>query len=215
MAAYRLLIFDLDGTLVDTAPDIAHYANRVLERYGFPVKPLDEVKRAIGRGVHDLLRDLGFREEQADLEEAVRSFKELYLVTPVIMTRPYPNVQAMLEGPLRKVAKAIATNKPQGVTDRILERLDLRRHFTAVIGEGAGLPRKPDPASVRRIMEGLGAAPAQTILIGDSVIDHQTARNAGTDFLWMDYGYDRYLERDPSVRRSSQASAWADLPLVP
>ncbi len=204
---YDLLIFDFDGTLVDTAPDIAYHANAVLKKYRFKSRPLATVKKAIGHGVHELLKDLGFEGDQDALEEAVADFKKKYFKEPVITTKAYPHVRRMLSGPLKKFKKVIVTNKPQDLTDKILDRLDLKKFFEAVVGEGGDFPRKPDPASVRHLMRKLEARAERSVLIGDSRVDFDTAGEAGIGFIHVRYGYDIAF-RPKKVRMAETAADW-------
>ena len=209
----RFLIFDFDGTLVDTAPDIALHANTVLERRGRGRRTVDEVQRGVGWGVHELLRSLTPDNplSDADLDEAVLEFKRLYGERPVVSTKPYPAVREMLAGPLARFPKAILTNKPHALTVSILDKLDLTHFFREVLGEGNGFPRKPDPSGAHHLMRLIDAVSADTVLIGDSRVDWETARNAGTGFVWMDYGYDDRLKGDASVTRLSGARQWEEL----
>jgi phosphoglycolate phosphatase len=212
MARYDLILFDFDGTLVDTAPDIAFYANEVLEEFGYRPKSLPEVTRAIGFGVHELLKTLepAFAEDEARLEEAVLLFKTRYTARPVVHSTVYPHVAEMLEGPLRRKKKSIVTNKLTVLTDKILTLLSLRHHFEEVVGDGGGRPVKPDPSAVLAILKTAGVEPAQVILIGDSDVDKRTAAAAGIDFLWMEYGYSD-LSADPTVRKAASARDWTEL----
>lgn len=214
MKGYPVVIFDFDGTLVDTAPDIAHYANGVLADFGYAPRGLAEVKRAIGKGVHELLKALApqFGEDAERLERAVETFRARYSENPVLSTKPYPHVIRMLEGQLRGAKKAIATNKPQEITERILKILLLDRHFEVVVGMGSPFPPKPDPASIRHILERTGAKKGEAVLVGDSAVDAEAARLAGIEFVWMEYGYDASPGADPAVKnRFSSASKWAFL----
>ncbi len=213
MPRYELFIFDFDGTLVDTAPDIAYHLNSVLSEFGFAESSLSQVKKAIGWGVHQLMRELApaLDGDAGRLEKMVTLFKQRYAALPVSVTRPYPSVEEMLEGPLSGFQKAIVTNKPQNLTLEIIDRLGWGRHFRKIIGGEAGFAHKPDPASTRYVMEGLGVAPAKTLFIGDSAIDRDTARGAGTDFIWMDYGYDDSLAGSGDVKRFSSAADWKRL----
>lgn len=192
---YRLVIFDFDGTLVDTAPDIAHYANEVLGAYGFGRKSLPEVKRAVGRGVHELLRDLGFSAHEEKLEEAVLKFKQSYGKKPVLTTEPYAGVLDLLDKTLASAHKAIATNKPHDLTLKILDILSLRPKFNHVLGAGQGLAHKPDPAILRAILKDSGIGPGETLFVGDSLVDRDTAKNAGVDFAAVTYGYDEQISK--------------------
>ena len=204
---YDLLIFDFDGTLVDTAPDIAYHANAVLKKYRFKTRSLSAVKKAIGHGVHELLKDLGFEGNEAALEAAVLEFKKKYTQEPVLTTTPYPHVRRMLSGPLKGVRKAIITNKPQALTDKILDRLGLGKFFELVIGEGGDFPRKPDPASACHAMRHFKARPDRTVLIGDSRVDYDTAGEAGIGFIHVRYGYDVAF-RPEKVRKAESAADW-------
>src|SRR5688572_14893795 len=107
MKSYDLILFDFDGTLVDTAPDIAFYANEVLVESGYPPKSLQEVTRAIGFGVHELLKTLApeFAADAEGLERAVQIFKMRYAAEPVVRSTVYPHVLEMLEGPLKHKKK--------------------------------------------------------------------------------------------------------------
>lgn len=192
MKKYKLLIFDFDGTLVDTVGDIAYYANTVLADHGYPPATVGAVRQAIGWGVHELLRGLapGLGSDEQVLEKAVEIFKKRYRETPVRETYPFEHVREMLETRLGKIKKVILTNKPQDITRQILEELDLVKYFECVVGMNAGFPFKPDPTAAIYLMEQSGVTPQETLMIGDSSIDAQTAKNAGMDFGWVRYGYD-------------------------
>ncbi|HTL70780.1 MAG TPA: HAD-IA family hydrolase [Candidatus Eisenbacteria bacterium] len=209
MPRYDLLVFDFDGTLVDTAADIAEHVNAVLGEFGRPGRSLKEVQKAIGRGMRELLKGVGFPEGDPSLEAAAALLRLRYAESPIRHSRAYPGVVEALAGPLKDLPKAIVTNKPQFLTDKILGELDLARHFGLVLGDGAGFPRKPDPASLRHCLAHFRAEPERTLFIGDSLVDHQTASGAGVDFVWADYGYDDALSGRDGVRRSSGAADWA------
>lgn len=192
MPKFDLVIFDFDGTLVDTADDIAFHANEVLERYSFGKHPIEEVKKAIGRGVHELMMTLepSLRQDSVKLEQCVRVFKETYICRPVIASTVYPHVKEMLDGPFKDRKKAIITNKPHQLTLAILRLLELEDYFDVIIGTGIEYPPKPDPTAVLSTMEELKVAPQKTVLIGDSRVDWQTAKNSGVTFAHVTYGYD-------------------------
>jgi phosphoglycolate phosphatase len=210
---WKLVIFDLDGTLVDTAPDIAACANAVFAEEGLGKKSLKAVYTSIGLGVHELFRRLLEGEAVPDvfrLERMAARFKSLYADRIAVDSRPYPGVREMLEGPLSGIDKAIVTNKPHVLSVRLLEALDWARHFRRVVGMHNGCPAKPDPAGVRDVLSTLNCPPERAILVGDSSIDCETARNAGTSFAWVSYGYEE-TEPEPGVRTFTQASEWREI----
>jgi phosphoglycolate phosphatase len=212
---YRLFLFDFDGTLVDTLADIAYYANKVMKKYGYPEKTPDKVKKAIGWGVHELFKALApeFGENEARLEEAVALFRSSYYAEPVRATALMTGVREMLDGPLKKTRKAIITNKPQDITQKILVRLGLEGTFDPVIGMHGDFPQKPDPASTLSVMKRWKTAPEESIFIGDSGVDFETAQKAGVDFVWMTNGYDDSLKDLPLPRKFSSAQEWGTLNL--
>lgn len=209
--SYQLIIFDFDGTLVDTASDIAFHANEILKEFGLGQRPIEAVKKAVGRGVHELLKDLGIIANEKRLEQAVASFKRRYWESPVIHTRPYPGVREMLSGPLKNIRKTIVTNKPYGLTVKILQALSLESYFETVIGLDLQYPAKPDPASVRFVMDRWNTDTTKTLFIGDSAVDAETSENAGIDFGWVDYGYDTLKSLQKPLLRFSSPYEWEAL----
>lgn len=213
MSAPKLVIFDLDGTLVDTAPDIAVSANVVLAEEGYERKSLKAVRSSIGLGVHEFFRRLLLGEAVPDalaLDRMTVRFKSLYADRIAVDSRPYPGVIEMLSGPLGAIDKAIVTNKPHTLTLRLLEALDLGRYFRRVIGMHAGFPPKPDPGAVRDVLRTLDCPAGRAVIVGDSSIDCETARNAGTGFAWVSYGYEE-AKPESAVRTFTNASQWREI----
>jgi len=188
--SHALIVFDFDGTLVDTAPGIHEGANAILRTLGYPARSLGEVKKAIGRGVHELFRDLMGPGKPEVIEKAVGLFREWYHENPVLKTQVYPGVLPVLEGPLSGLKKAIVTNNPDDLVKVILEKLGMMGLFDIVMGTQAGFPPKPDPGGVLFVLSRTHFSPRRSILIGDSSIDRETARRAGTAFGWVSYGYE-------------------------
>ena len=210
------IIFDFDGTLVDTAPDIASSVNAVFSAAGFRRRSVTEVEQAIGSGVRELMRRL-LRSESREEEvfrSAVTAFRRHYAAHLVVQSRPYPGVREQLGGRLKPFRKAVVTNKPHDMTVEILERLGLSEFFDGVIGTGGGFPPKPDPSAVRHILARWGVGPGRAILIGDSAVDLETAREAGTAFAWVTYGYE-HLSRNYTARGAAlvfrSASEWKEM----
>lgn len=191
---YALLIFDFDGTLVDTAPDIADSANAVLKAMSLPPKTLADAEHAIGRGVHDLMTKLMPASAADRIEEAVTRFRAHYAEHLVVRSKPYPGTRESLEKDLSGIAKAVVTNKPHLLAMRVLEILKMDHLFSPVIGTGGDFPAKPDPSAVEHVIRKAGCTPSQTLFIGDSPIDAETAKRAGADFGWVNYGYERCKE---------------------
>ncbi|MCA9396553.1 MAG: HAD hydrolase-like protein, partial [Candidatus Omnitrophica bacterium] len=201
MSRYKLFIFDFDGTLVDTAPDITHYINEIFISKGLLPNSIEDVKNSIGWGVHELVQKLAAKQSvglsAADLEVFVSEFKDNYRKAPSVRSRPYEGVMEMLSGELSSVEKSIVTNKPHELTVQILKELNMERFFKTVIGTGIGYDPKPSILSTEETMKLMNASKHNTLFIGDSRIDQETAKRAEVDFAWMTYGYDKAWESEP------------------
>lgn len=189
-----LVIFDLDGTLIDSAADLAHAVNGMLETLGREPLEVAQVRAMIGDGMAKLVeralqaRGLG----ATDAAEALRICLGRYEAEPVRATTPYPGVRSTLER-LRTDALrlAVCTNKPAHLAETILERLDLSGFFARILG-GDTLPfRKPDPRVLQTLLDSLGAAPRDALMVGDSEVDAAAAHSAGVPLILMRYGYRR------------------------
>ena len=203
-SAVRALIFDLDGTLIDSKQDLIHSVNAMLVEMGREKLHEDTISGYIGHGAPKLVaRALGNGAE-AERGQALKFFLAHYEEHKLDSTRPYPGVAEALEE-LREFPMAVLTNKPVRVSRRILEGLGLAKYFRAVYGGNSFETKKPDPLGARKILEELGATAGQTMMVGDSEVDVQTARNAGTLAAAVNYGFgthdraaypaDLYLDR--------------------
>ena len=201
----RALIFDLDGTLIDSKQDLIRSVNAMLEEMGREKLHEDTISGYIGHGAPKLVaRALGNGAAEKEREQALRFFLAHYEAHKLDSTRPYPGVAEALEE-LREFPMAVLTNKPVRVSRRIVEGLGLEKYFRAVYGGNSFDTKKPDPLGARKILEELGAAAGETMLVGDSEVDVQTARNAGTLAAAVNYGFgthdraaypaDLYLDR--------------------
>jgi phosphoglycolate phosphatase len=185
---YDLLIFDLDGTLVDTAPDIARALNATLTEAGLPTHSTEAVIRMVGDGVIQLVeRAVGAAGEGRVKELAVR-FRERYIAQPIVDTKPFPGVAETMAA-LSRFTKAVATNKPGCLARAILAELGLAKYFIAVLGEDDVAQRKPSPEGVDRLRAMAGTARQRTLFVGDSPVDAATAEAAGIDVCLATYGY--------------------------
>jgi phosphoglycolate phosphatase len=191
----RAVIIDLDGTLLDTALDLAEAVNRMLADLGRPVLDPVQVAAAVGKGAEVLVHRVltGRADGRADpalFEPALRAFLRHYHDTNGLHARAYPGVheglRAMHEAGL---ALACVTNKPQAFAEPLLARLGLAPWFAFVQGGDALPHKKPDPRPLLHAAARLGAPPALTVAIGDSLNDAQAARAAGMAVLVVPYGY--------------------------
>lgn len=185
---YDLLIFDLDGTLVDTADDIADSLLETLAELGRPPIPRADIVAAIGNGVRKLVE----KTAAPPHEPVVEKFLETYSRRCLFRTKLYPGVAETLDTLAGR--KVVLTNKPLAMSLKILGALGIAHHFERVYG-GDSLPvRKPDPEVVRRVMADTGAR--RPVLIGDSGVDVATARAAGIPVIAVTYGYFKTGELD-------------------
>ena len=191
MAPFRLVVFDLDGTLIDSARDIAESTNLLLESYGLEPLPEDTVASMVGNGAPVLVARAFGAAHAEQPPDALTRFLDIYEERLLIHTRPYAGVVDVLETLGRETSVAVLTNKPFESTRKILDGLDLARHFTdaaIVAGDGA-FPRKPDTSGLLHLIAAAGADVGSSLLVGDSVIDWRTARAASTRVCLARYGF--------------------------
>lgn len=194
---YDLVVFDLDGTTLDTLADLAAACNAALGQGGYPARTLDEVRRFVGCGVARLI-ELALPEgapEEAR-ERTLAAFKDYYAQHINDATKPYPSILSLFQA-LKDAGVHTALNSNK--LDSAVQSL-CARHFPglyeAALGERAGTPRKPSPEGVRQLMALFGALPDRTLYVGDSQIDLLTAQNAGVDCAWVSWGFRRREELD-------------------
>jgi phosphoglycolate phosphatase len=186
----RLAVFDLDGTLVDSRRDLANAANALVA--GLGGRPLSEeaIGRMVGEGAAVLVRRvLTAANLDPDAPAALPRFLELYDERLTEHTVPYGGIVEALDALALRMPLAVLTNKPQRATDRLLESLELAPYFGRVVGGDSMLGRKPEPAGLLSLCTGAGVLPDEAILIGDSPVDLETARRAGTQVLLVSYGF--------------------------
>ena len=189
---YKLAVFDLDGTLLDTLDDIAASCNRALWLCGFPLREKQEYRQFLGFGMRRLVQ-LAMPEEARDDEGTVHRMMELhreyYGEHATDATGPYPGISRLL-GDIRRagVRTAVLSNKPHDPTVLLTERFfpDLMDYCA---GQREGVPTKPDPAAVTEIIARFGFDKADCVYIGDSEVDARTGRNAGIDAIGVTWGF--------------------------
>jgi len=189
-----LLVFDLDGTLIDSAPDMHRAVNLMLADLGCAPLTLPDIRTMVGDGASALIaRALAARQcVNADPAKALDDFLAHYEADPTNVTRTFAGVAETLER-LRSIGLtlAVCTNKPTRLTGMILERLGIDRYFARVVA-GDSMPfRKPDPRALMEVVDGFGAAKEATLMVGDSEVDAATAHAASVPFALMTYGYHR------------------------
>jgi phosphoglycolate phosphatase len=187
---YDLIVYDLDGTLIDSVGDIADALNETLAELGLPEHGDAAVSRMVGSGVTELVRRALPADRQALHPEAVARYRARYLAYPIRRTSLYLGVAPTLEAIARAgVAQAVATNKPGELARRILESLGIAARFVAVLGEDDVGRAKPDPLIVDLLRGTAGATRARTLYVGDSLVDAATADAAGVPLCLVTYGY--------------------------
>jgi len=188
------IAFDLDGTLVDTAPDLTRAMNHVLRSEGLDELDVESVRPLIGRGALALIAR-GFEEAgrefvDTDAERLKAVFIGYYNENIVVDSRPFDGVVEAIEELLSDDAiLVICTNKPQGLSEKLLETLRLNHHFAAIVGADAVVARKPDPGHVREAILRGGGDLCRAAFVGDSETDERAARGSGLPFLLYPHGY--------------------------
>ena len=178
LADVRGIVFDLDGTLVDTFGDLQAAANHVRGLLGLRGVPVEEVRRHVGRGVGSLIRGVLPGAPPDAIESLAREFVRYYGRHALDTTRPYPGVEEALRA-LAGMPLAVLSNKPEAETRAILAGLGLSGHFAAVFGGDSLGVMKPDPAALVAAVHALHVPAARSLMVGDSDVDIETARGAG------------------------------------
>lgn len=187
----RALIFDLDGTLIDSKRDLIHSVNAMLREMGRQKLDEETISGYIGHGAPLLVsRALGGNAKEEELRRALQFFLAYYEEHKLDTTCAYPGVaETMAELGRKQLPMAVLTNKPVRISVRILEALGLVNHFRAIYGGNSFQTKKPDPFGANKILEQFGAAPSETMVVGDSEVDVQTARNASAMAATVNYGF--------------------------
>ena len=189
----RLVIFDLDGTLLNTIADLGNAANHTLAELGLPQHTLDEYTLMVGNGMRKLIMRALPDEKAADdafVDSTLDSFLRYYADHIDIFTKPYPGIPQLINSLSTAGYKlAVASNKIQAGAEKLIEKFFPDIDFVAVMGNSPQYPLKPDAALVEYIMDKAGTDRAHTVMVGDSGTDIQTARNAGIPVIAVSWGF--------------------------
>jgi phosphoglycolate phosphatase len=184
----ELIIFDLDGTLVDSRLDIATSVNELLTLLGKPKLANEQIYGFIGNGVRRLLERSLPGVSPEEVERSLQIFLPIYRRHLLDTTRPYPGVQESLESLAKRKTLTVLTNKPREESVTVLKGLDLFSFFEIVYGGESFPRRKPDPIGITAILEKTGVARGRALMVGDSRVDYETARNASIPICMVSYG---------------------------
>lgn len=191
-----IVVFDLDGTLVDTAPDLIRTLNTVLTAEGVPAVPFDVARPMIGAGVRPLLEralaERGRHPGEAAMDALFTRYIGHYRDHIADRSRPYPGLEDALDRlAAAGIVLAVCTNKYEALSLRLLDALDLTSRFAAICGQDTFPMKKPDPAVLRLTIERAGGDVAHAVMVGDSETDVRVARAAGIPVIGVDFGYTR------------------------
>lgn len=189
---YSCVLFDLDGTLVDAIADIAAAMNHALVKHGYPPLDADRYRPLVGNGIRRLAYDALPEDARSDsLAALIAGEAQLYYTDhPADYSTPYPGILSLLSELKRlKVKTAVLSNKPDTVTQLVIARLFTAGLFDCVMGERPGVARKPDPESSWEVLATMDRTPRQTMFVGDSEVDMETARNIGCLPVGVSWGF--------------------------
>jgi len=200
---YKALVFDLDGTLLDTLDDLGEAVNAALGKRGFPLHDRPEYSALVGHGVRNLVKTaLPGDPEDALVDACLADFMAYYSAHIDVHTRPYPGISELLaELDAAGVKLAVASNKFQSGAEYLIRKFFPGIGFVAILGNCEGAPLKPDPAIVETVLRSAGAEREAAALVGDSPTDMKTAANAGIPGIAVNWGY-RDMSSQPVVAGS-------------
>ena len=185
---YKAVLFDLDGTLLDTLGDLHLGVNLMLEKYDYPLRTVEEIRAFVGNGARELIRralPAGVGEEK--METVLAEYLDWYAVNFCIKAAPYPGVKAVVDALVEQGIKAaVVSNKPDATTKALAQMF-----FPGLpaFGQRDDTPKKPAPQMVWKAMEELGVTAEEAVYVGDSEVDVQTARNAGLPLVAVNWGF--------------------------
>ncbi len=208
MNKFDAVVFDMDGTILDTVNDLADAMNHALEAVGCPKRPVSDARRFLGNGYERLMRlVLPEGTEEAVVQKSLAAFREYYLVHCKDTTKPFPGIRELLAAlKSRGVKTAVVSNKIDGACRELASK-----HFPglldAAVGERPGVRKKPAPDTVETVLSELGVPEERAVYVGDTEVDVETAQNAGIPSIIVTWGF-----RDRPYLETLGADAMADTP---
>lgn len=186
----KIVIFDLDGTLLNTITDLGKACNYALETYGFAPHPIQAYAYMVGNGVRNLMKKAQPDADDKTIDQLLTTFKEFYNEHCLENTKPYPGIPELLSTLSdMNIAIAVASNKYQEATDKIIKGCFPEYNFVAIEGQQEGRNRKPDPSIIFSILSQFPVAKKDVLYIGDSGIDIETAKRAGVESIGVSWGF--------------------------
>lgn len=190
---YKLVIFDLDGTLLDTLDDLSAAVNHAMQQRGFPLHTRDEYMKMVGHGARNLMSQalpMEHKDDEALIDAALADFRTYYNAHIDVYTKPFPGIQELIAALHQKgVMLAVASNKFQEGTEHLIKEFFPEIPFVAVLGNRQGFPLKPDPEVVGEVLRKAGISQDQAVMVGDSDTDMETAANGGIQGIAVNWGY--------------------------
>lgn len=197
----KLVIFDLDGTLLNTITDLGKACNYALQKMGFATHPIQAYAYMVGNGVRNLMKKAQQDADEETIDKLLEYFKEYYNEHCLDTTKPYPGITELLEQlTQRGVALAVASNKYQEATEKIIKGCLPKFNFVAVEGQIEGRHRKPDPSIIFSVLQKFPVAKKEVLYVGDSGVDIECAKRACVESVGVSWGF-----RSPAELRRANA----------
>ena len=204
---HKLVIFDLDGTLLDTIDDLGAAVNHAMRLRGFPLHSRDEYMKMVGHGARNLMRQAlpdGHKDDDM-VEAAYNDFKAYYTDHIDVHTKPFPGIQDLMTTLHHKgMLLAVASNKFQEGTEHLIREFFPDITFVAVLGNRPGFPYKPSPEIVEEVLNKAGVKKEEAVMVGDSDTDMETAANGGIEGIAVGWGY-RNMNGIPGLKVANSA----------
>jgi len=185
----KAILFDLDGTLIDTVEDICDSLNEALEGSGFPILTVGRTRELVGHGVARLILDVAPGADAETVDRLRRRYMAAYDRRLIDKTRPYPGMAEAVAELAKSRPLAVISNKPHDQTVRLIETLFPKDAFKVILGQREGMKTKPDPEAAFKVCEQLGIAPTDAVFVGDSDVDIRTGKNAGMKTIGCAWGF--------------------------